>query len=62
MKKLRFSNDDIRSILIMYSIFFFISGIVWTFVEPGNRWLWFSRMGLALILLGISACIKTDKQ
>jgi len=45
---------------IMYSMAFtgLFSSVMWKITEPDDRWLWFSRLALGLICLGIGGIIN----
>lgn len=52
----------IQGILYGFGILGIVSGIMWTFTQPDDHWLWFSRFGLGLICLGFYAILKKMDQ
>lgn len=55
------NNELIKALVKFGGIFLTIAAVVWTFVEPNDHWLWFSRYVAGLVLLGISALIDPKK-
>lgn len=48
----------IESLLLTTGIINLFSGVMWTFTEPTDHWLWFSRFALGIISLGLYSIIK----
>lgn len=57
-------RERLQVFLVAMGIVSIFSSIVWTFVVPGDRWLWWSRWSLAVICGGflyVGECIKGNK-
>ena len=48
----------IETILLIFGLAGITSGVEWTFTEPTDHWLWFSRFALGTICLGFYAILK----
>lgn len=52
------NNDYIKLILQISAIGWMISAILYTFIQPANPWLWFSRAALSVVCFGFYAIVK----
>jgi len=52
----------IKGILLGFGILGILSGVMWTFTEPTDHWLWFSRFTSGILFLGIYAILKKMDQ
>jgi hypothetical protein len=50
-------SSVIKITLISLSTSGLVSSIMWKLTEPDDRWLWFSRLALGLICLGMAGII-----
>lgn len=48
----------IESLLLASGFINMFSGLMWTFTEPTDHWLWFSRFSFGIICLGFYALLK----
>jgi len=57
------TNDKvIRALLLIFGTLGIFSGVMWTFTQPNNPWLWFSRFTSGVLFLGIYAILKKMNQ
>lgn len=51
-------DSFLKDILLGFGIFGIVSGVMWTFTNPNDHWLWFSRFISGVLFLGIYAILK----
>ena len=49
---------NIEILLLVFGFTNIFSGFMFTFTEPSDNWLWFSRFSIGIICLGLYAILK----